>query len=180
MIEPEEPSDVKEIEGPLDATDDGRIADLEAQVADLERQLAETRDGMLRAIADLQNYRRRSVQDMQHAKEAVAAGLAGKLLPVLDNFERTLEAAEAGTNIESLIEGVRLVDKQLRAALEEYNVRPILAVGLPFDPHIHEAVATEDSEHDEGTVIGEIERGYAIGKKVLRPTKARVSKGKKS
>jgi len=176
-IDQEAPADMAEEANPEVLA--AQVAALEAQVADLERQLAEARDGMLRAVADLQNYRRRSIHDMQHSREAVAGGLAGKLLPVLDNFERTLDAAEAGTNVESLIEGVRLVDKQLRAALEEYNIRPILAVGLPFDPHVHEAVASEDSEHEEGTVIGEVEKGYAMGKKVLRPTKARVSKGKK-
>lgn len=155
------------------------VADLEREIESLKRQVAEEHDALLRAMADLQNYKRRSAQDVLQAREAGAAGLAQRLLPVLDNFERTVEAAEKGTNVEALVAGIKIVDKQLRGALEEYHVRPIPAVGMPFDPEIHEAVASEPSEHEEGTVIGEVEKGYAMGKKVLRPTKARVSKGKK-
>ncbi|HET6644988.1 MAG TPA: nucleotide exchange factor GrpE [Fimbriimonadales bacterium] len=155
------------------------VADLEGEIESLKRQVAAEHDALLRAMADLQNYKRRSAQDVLQARETGAAGLAERLLPVLDNFERTVEAAEKGTNVETLVAGIKIVDKQLRAALEEYHVRAIPAVGMPFDPEIHEAVASEPSEHEEGTVIGEVEKGYAMGKKVLRPTKARVSKGKK-
>lgn len=158
---------------------ESRVKDLEARVAELERQAAEARDAMLRAIADLQNFRRRAIQDAQQARESAAAALAGKLLPVLDNFERTLAAADTGADVESLLDGIRLVDRQLRAALEEHHVKPIPAVGLPFDPNLHEAVVSAESEHEPGTVIEELERGYAIGKRVIRPTKAKVSKGPK-
>jgi molecular chaperone GrpE len=151
--------------------------DVQQRVQELEAKLAEANDGMLRAIADLQNYRRRAIQEGAQAREAATADLVRKLLPILDNFERTLEAAENGASREAVLEGVRLVDRQFRSVLEEWKVKAIPAVGQPFDPHLHEAVVSAESEHEEGTVIEELERGYSMGHRVLRPTKARVSKG---
>lgn len=150
---------------------------LNSRIQELETQLAEARDGMLRAIADLQNYRRRAAQEIHHARELGAAALAEKLLPALDNFERTLAAAESGASAEAVLDGIRLVDKQIHSALEHSHVRPIHAVGKHFDPHLHEAVVSEQHDSEEGTIIEELERGYTLGKRVLRPTKARVSKG---
>lgn len=154
------------------------LAQLRDKVAKLEAKLAEARDEMLRAVADLQNVRRRTELDARQARETAAAEIAAKLLPVLDNFERTMAAAEAGASLEAVLEGVALIDRQMREVLEHHNVRPILALGQSFDPTLHEAVLDEHSEHEEGTVIGEIEKGYLIGDKVLRPAKVKVSKGK--
>lgn len=173
-----EPAGEVQVEEAPPALRTQREAELEKTVAELEAQIAEARNGMLRAIADLQNFRRRAIQDAQHARESAAAALAEKLLPVLDNLERTLNAADGGASLDAVLDGVRLVERQLKSALADFHVKPIQAVGLPFDPHLHEAVVSEESDHDEGTVIGEIERGYKMGKKVLRPTKARVSKGR--
>lgn len=158
---------------------DPRIEALTKRIADLEAQLAASRDSLLRALADLQNLRRRTAQEVLSARETAAGEILKRLLPILDNFERTLAAAQAGASLESVLEGVRLIDRQLRDALEQHDVRPIPALGLPFDPGLHEAVAAEESAHEEGTVIGELEKGYVIGGKVLRPTRVKVSKGKK-
>lgn len=154
------------------------LVELREKVAHLEAKLAEARDGMLRAIADLQNVRRRTEQDARQARETAAAEIVTKLLPALDNFERTMAAAQAGASLEAVLNGVALIDRQIRDALEQHNVRPILALGESFDPTLHEAVLDEHSEHKEGTVVGELEKGYLIGDKVLRPTKVKVSKGK--
>lgn len=153
--------------------------ELRERIHELERQLHEARDGMLRAIADLQNYRKRAMQEANLARQSATVAIAEKILPALDNFERTLSAAEAGASKEAVIEGIKLVEKQLRVVLDQHDVRPIDAVGKPFDPNFHEAVVSEESEHPEGTVTHELERGYAIGSRVIRPTKAKVSKGRK-
>jgi len=150
---------------------------LESRIAELENQLADAEDEKLRAVADFQNYRRRSLQEAAHNRETATAGLAEKLLPLLDNFARAVAAAESGADPEALIEGVRLMDRQLRAALEAAHVTQIEALGEHFDPHLHDAVLIEHSTEPEGTVIEVIEPGYKMGKRVLRPAKARVSKG---
>jgi molecular chaperone GrpE len=180
------PTDAEDVQFPQEqpetlndetSASDAEIAALRDRVAHLEAKLAEARDGMLRAVADLQNVRRRSAQESLQARETAAAEVAAKLLPVLDNFERTLAAAEAGASLESVLNGVALVDRQIREALEQHHVRPIAALGHPFDPNLHEAVIDEYSPHPAGTVIGELEKGYLIGERVLRPAKVKVSKG---
>ncbi|MDQ2987150.1 MAG: nucleotide exchange factor GrpE [Armatimonadota bacterium] len=150
---------------------------LEAQIADLEGQLIEAEAATLRAVADFQNYRRRSLQEAVHNRETATAALAMRLLPLLDNFERTLAASQTGADVDALVEGVRLMDRQLRAALEEFHVEPIEALGEHFDPHLHDAVLSEPSDQPEGTVMEVLEPGYRMGKRVLRPAKTRVSKG---
>lgn len=150
---------------------------LEAQIVDLEGQLTDAEAATLRAVADFQNYRRRSMQEAVHNRETATAALAIRLLPLLDNFERTLSASQTGADADALVEGVRLMDRQLRAALEEFHVEPIEAMGEHFDPHLHEAVLSEPSDRPEGTILEVLEPGYRMGKRVLRPAKTRVSKG---
>lgn len=147
------------------------------RIAELETELGAIKDQLLRALADAQNARRRHIQEVATIRQTAAEALAAKLLPVLDGLEKAILAAESGASLSSLLEGVRLTDKMLREALAEFNVRPILAVGETFDPTLHEAVAVVESGETEGTIVEEVERGYTIGQKVLRPTKAKVSKG---
>jgi len=162
---------------PEEAESEQKVDPLEARIAELENQLADAEDEKLRAVADFQNYRRRSLQEAVQNRETATAALAERLLPILDNFTRTIAAAESGADAQVLVDGVRLMDRQLRAALEDVHVQPIEALGVHFDPHFHEAVLTENSEEPEGTVLEVIEPGYKMGKRVLRPAKTRVSKG---
>jgi len=98
-------------------------------------------------------------------------------LPALDNLERTLQAYESGASLETIVEGVRIVERQIRDALEEHGIKPILAKGMPFDPRYHEAVASVEGNHEPGIVVEEIEKGYMIGERLLRPSRVKVSKG---
>ncbi|MEO7454353.1 MAG: nucleotide exchange factor GrpE [Fimbriimonadales bacterium] len=150
---------------------------LDERFTELEQELAEARDAQLRAIADFQNYRRRSLDEAIKTRELATANLVEKLLPLLDNFERSLAAAESGASPEAVLEGVRLMQRQLGSALQGVNVKPIDAVGQQFDPHYHEAILSEPSDQPEGTVLEVIEAGYTMGSRVLRPAKTRVSKG---
>ncbi len=131
---------------------------------------------MTRAHADAQNANRRLLREAQNLREQAAEDIVKRLLPVLDNFERTIEAAESGASLEAVLEGVKLIDKQIRMILDSYRVKPIQALGARFDPEFHEVVFHEPSEHEDETVIEEIEKGYTIGEKVLRPSKVKVSK----
>lgn len=114
---------------------------------------------------------------MDEDRKFAAKPLVERLLPVLDSFERSLDAAEKGASFESLLEGVRVVDKQLRQALETVQVKRIESVGKPYDPEVHEALLShETDEHPEDTVTDEIESGYTMHGRVVRPAKVRVSK----
>ena len=150
---------------------------LEERLTELEGELEDARDAALRAMADFQNYKRRSLEEAVRTRELATANLVEKLLPLLDNFERSLAAAEGGASPEAVLDGIRLMDRQLRTALQDVNVKPIEAKGKPFDPNLHDAVVGEHSDAPEGTVLDVLESGYTMGHRVLRPAKTRVSKG---
>ncbi len=162
-----------EQEGAPDGANLGQADELQ-KVSDERDQL---RDQLLRTMADFQNYRKRQ-EDQRKALESFATErLVTSLLPVLDNFERALASYEGGGSAEALVEGLKAVDRQLRQVLESQKVVRIPAVGQQFDPEVHEALVTEASdEHEENTVIGELEAGYMMGEKVIRPARVRVSK----
>ena len=163
------------------------IDDLEAlneEVQILKAERDEAKDQVLRTLADLQNfqrdfqnYRKRSQQEMALFRQMATEQFVTEMLPVLDNFERTISHLDAGATVESLVGGIKAVERQLRSALESQSVRRIVSVGEPFDPVLHEALGTEPSEeHPDDTVVIEIEPGYKMGEKVIRPARVKVAK----
>ncbi|MBS1723056.1 MAG: nucleotide exchange factor GrpE [Armatimonadetes bacterium] len=149
----------------------------DAQIAELTNERDALKDQLLRAMAEAQNVQRRLRQQMDESRRFASQPLVEKLLPVLDSFERSVAAAEKGSSVEALLEGVRAVERQLRAALETVEVKRIESVGKPYDPEYHEAlVALETDEHAEDTVLDEIEAGYTMHGRVVRPAKVRVAK----
>ena len=162
--------------------------DLEAlyqEIQQLTTERDEAKDQVLRTLADLQNYqrdfqnfRKRNQQEMATFRVMATEQFVTELLPVLDNFERTIAHVEAGATVESLVGGIKAVEKQLRTVLESQSVRRIQSVGEPFDPELHEALGTQSgTEHPEDTVVLEIEPGYKMGEKVIRPARVKVAKG---
>ena len=134
-------------------------------------------DSYMRTLAEFKNFRNRTEVEKSNMRESAHEGLVVRILPILDNFERTLKSIESGASIESIKEGVRAVERHFKNVLTEFHVVRLESQGQPFDPDIHEALAThETDEHPENTVIDEIEPGYVMGKKVIRPAKVRVSK----
>ncbi len=128
-------------------------------------------------MADFQNFRKRVQNESSQVRQLAAQGVVSDLLPVLDNFERTISHLSAGSSIESVIEGVRAVERQLRSILELHNVRRMQSVGEPFDPELHEAIGTvETDEQEHETVVEEVEPGYRMGDKVIRPARVRIAK----
>lgn len=143
----------------------------------MERELEEQRNLYLRTLADFQNYRRRQQDEMERGRLRLLEALMEELLPILDNFERALQAAEATRELEPLLEGVRLTERQIKALLARYDIHPIEAVGQPFDPNLHEAIQRiETDEYEDGIIIDEVERGYRIGERVLRPSRVIVAR----
>ncbi len=150
--------------------------DLRPIVEKLASELAQKQEELLRTMADFQNFRKRTQTEAAQLRKFAAQSLVESLLPILDNFERTLRAAESGATMESLVGGVGAVERQLKSILEAQGLERIVSVGQPFDAEIHEAlavVATEDHEPD--TVMDEIEAGYRMGDRIIRPAKVRVA-----
>lgn len=158
---------------PLDSEPQNPIEDLQ-RLADERDQL---RDQLLRTMAEFQNYRRRQEEQRGELERFATERFVKQLLPVLDNFERALGAFEERGDQEAMREGLRAVDRQLRQVLEGQNVSRIPSVGEEFNPDVHEALAIAQSdEHEDNTVIDEIEAGYKMGERVIRPARVRVSK----
>ncbi|MDQ6855571.1 MAG: nucleotide exchange factor GrpE [Candidatus Dormibacteraeota bacterium] len=136
---------------------------------------AEPDERYLRLAADFENFRRRKNQELADRSRYASEDAARALLPVLDNLRRAVaHAAEVGTE-EFFVSGLELVVREFEAALEKLGVVPIDAEGQPFDPSLHEAIGSVDGgEVDVDTVADEVQRGYRLHDRVLRPSLVRV------
>jgi molecular chaperone GrpE len=137
-------------------------------------------DKYLRAVADLDNYRKRVAREKEELARFTSERIVAALLPALDNLERAIDAAQThGAENSSLLEGLTQVYNQFRRTLVEFGLLEIIAgVGQPFDPNLHEAVSQVDSAaHEEGHVIEQLQRGYKLADRLLRPARVVVSKG---
>lgn len=130
----------------------------------------------LRSEAELQNYRKRVQKEADELRLYQALPLARDLIPALDNLYRALSAAETSKNVDELVQGVRLVAKQIETALSRHHVVPIEAVGKPFDPNLHQAIQQiPTGDHPPLTVIQEAERGFTLKDRVVRPASVIVA-----
>ncbi len=153
-----------------------QIAALQAELEAARREAGELRAAWQRSAADFQNYRRRSEQEREATLGLASESLIRKLLAVVDDFDRALEAMPADLAQTAWVEGLWLVERKLRALLESEGVTPIESVGKLFDPREHEAVVhQETTDAPDGTVIAELQRGYRLRDRVLRPALVAVA-----
>jgi len=138
------------------------------------KELEELKDRYLRVCAEYDNYRKRTTREIKEIRETATEHLIKDLLPVLDNFERALQHIPDPED--AFASGIRMVFSQLKDTLMARGLLPIETIGQPFDPNVHEALAQIESEQSEGTVVQEYQKGYLLGKRVLRPAKVVVSK----
>jgi molecular chaperone GrpE len=146
----------------------------------LKAEAAENWDKYLRAAAELDNYRKRVAREKEELARYTSERVVAALLPVLDNLERALVAAEQHTaDNEALLDGLKQIQSQFRRTLEEFGLKEVIVhEGHPFDPNLHEAVGhIESAEHAEGHVIEQLQRGYKLADRLLRPARVVVSKG---
>lgn len=153
----------------------------EAEASDLDvlrRERDEVQDRLLRLQAEFDNYRKRVERERRELGEHFASELLTDFLPVLDDVERALTAAQASEEpaITSHRQGLELIQKQFLDLLKRRQVAPIEALGSDFDPNVHQAVGQEVSDaHREGEVIEDLRRGYRLGERLLRPSMVRVA-----
>jgi molecular chaperone GrpE len=161
----------------IEAEENG-LADDAGEIEQLRAEAARHFDNYQRAVADLANYRRRKEQEVLRVGDQTRRALLKQFLPVVDDFERAVRAANGDESAGNVVEGFRLIERKLWAVLEQEGVRPMEAVGEPFDPRLHEAVQVEEGASNPDTVVAEFARGYLIGDEVLRPAMVMVGSGR--
>lgn len=143
--------------------------------AELENELAQVKDQALRALAEAENTRRRLEREMEEAKKYAVSGFARELLAVADNLKRAISAVtpeqrEQNAELKNMLIGIEATERQLMAAFEKYQVKPVDSMGKVFDPNFHQVMfEIESAEHPAGTILQELQSGYAIEGRLLRP-----------
>ena len=163
-----DPNDVPTPDDPFETEGD--------DLASLRRQIEEKQDRLLRALADAENARRRAQRDREEYVKYANEGLVRDLVPVLDNLERALGAANAAGQAGSVVEGVELIQRELLRVLEKAGATRYSALGQRFDPTRHEAVASRVTVNEPpDTVVAESAPGYLLNGRVLRPALVTVA-----
>ncbi|MEK7244964.1 MAG: nucleotide exchange factor GrpE [Pseudomonadota bacterium] len=180
--DPTPPSEASPVEG-SGGEDSALPAARSPRETELEVDLAAVKNMALRALAEAENTRRRVEAEKIEAIRYAAADFAREIVPVADNLRRALasigtEARAKDPALETLAVGVEMTERALLAAFERFGIRRVEALGKRFDPHLHEAMfEIEDKEKTSGTVVQELEAGYVMHNRSLRPTKVAIAKG---
>lgn len=166
-----DPGDADEAAEKVEASAEEVVRDLEARIEAKEKELKETYDRLLRVTAEYENYKKRMTREMDDFRKYANQALLKEMLSVVDHIELALQAATGAGSDNSLGEGLDLTLRELLRILEKFNVRPIAAVGKPFNPEFHEAILRENSDEiAETTVVREMQKGYMINQRLLRPS----------
>jgi molecular chaperone GrpE len=162
-------------EGPAEEVD--KLTALRQELEEQKAKAAEYLDGWQRARAEFANYKKRIEKEQEDMVRSANGALITKLLPVMDDFERAFQTLPLEMMGMTWLEGIALVQRKLQVLLQQEGVTVIETEDQMFDPTLHQAVTHEESEeHEEGQIIGEVQKGYKMGDKVLRPSLVRVAK----
>ncbi|AHE50329.1 nucleotide exchange factor GrpE [Aeromonas media] len=173
-VQPVEPTDVdSEV-----TAEQARIAELEAQLEAAQQASLEERERAVRAVAEMENLRRRAAQDVEKAHKFALEKFAAELLPVLDNLERAIELADKESEaLKPMIEGVELTLKSMQSSVAKFGLVALDPQNQPFDPNAHQAMSMiENAELAPNTVIAVMQKGYELNGRVIRPAMVMVSK----
>lgn len=146
------------------------------ELARLKTEVEETQQRFVRAQADFDNFRRRTQKEKEELAKYASMKLVTELVPVIDNFERAMATVPEGTESESFSKGIQMIFRQLETVLNNEGLTAMDTVGQPFNPEFHQAIMqVESDEYEEGTVVEEVQKGYMLKDKVLRPAMVKVS-----
>jgi molecular chaperone GrpE len=148
------------------------LKDVQSKLEATEKEYKETYDRLLRVTADFENYKKRMAREMEDFRKYANQSLLKEMLSVIDHIELAIQAASAPSAGDTrMVEGLNLTLKEFLRILEKFNVRPIEAVGQPFNPQMHEAIMQETCDRlPENTVVREMQKGYTISDRLLRPS----------
>jgi len=173
--EPEEEQNNQINETPTGGVEEKDVETLKETLAEVKAKAEANLAGWQRAQADFMNYKKRSEQEKQDLSKFANSVLILNLLPVLDDFERAFSSIPPKMGKLSWLDGIKLIERKLWAVLQAQGVSPIKALGEPFNPQFHEAVRQDKGQ--EGVVIEEVQKGYMIEDRVIRPTMVVVGNG---
>ena len=151
------------------------IESLKEQMIEKEKLIEEQKNKYLRALADLDNYKKRVNLEKDELVRYSNELLVKELLPALDGFIKALDFAKRSSN-EDLVKGIALIKKQIEDAISKFGVKEIEAAGKPYDPNLHEAILMKESEKAPGIILEEMQKGYTLHGRVIRPSMVIVSK----
>jgi molecular chaperone GrpE len=179
-ISEEEKSNKEGPENGAVAKDTDPVKALEEKLKNSEIEAKLNYDRFLRVSADFENYKKRSSREMSEFRKYANESLIGEMLTVVDNIERAISTSSADDKVNTcILEGVSLTLKEILRVFDNFGVKPIESLKKTFDPNFHQAVMQEESdEHPENTVIAELQKGYMIHERLLRPSMVIVSKPK--
>lgn len=160
---------------PEQAAEDKAAEELEKALAEQKAKTEEYLNALQRSQADFANYRRRTDQEKQDLGKYANATLFCDILPVLDDLELALAHVPEEYADMDWVEGVRLVERKFKSILEKQGVKPVCALGMEFDPNLHDAIRQEKGP--EGAVVAELMKGYTLGERLLRPSRVIVGNG---
>ena len=153
-----------------DAEPSADTTDLEQQLAQALEEKQRLYEQYVRTLADMDNLRKRTVREKEETAKFANEGILRDILPVIDNLERAVEHSEKSDDSDGLLEGVRMTLTQFNQALSRFGVVTIDAVGEPFDPAFHQAMGQlESADHPVNTVMVELQKGYQLNERLLRP-----------
>jgi molecular chaperone GrpE len=153
------------------------IESLKEQMIEKEKQIEEQKNKYLRALADLDNYKKRVNLERDELIRYSNELLVKELLPAIDGFAKALDFAKKGSS-EDLMKGIALIKKQIEDAISKFGVKEIEAAGKPYDPSLHEAILMKGSEKAPGIILEEFQKGYTMHERLIRPSMVIVSKKK--
>lgn len=152
------------------------VEELKARIEALNAQTEEYMQRLARSQADFDNFRKRTIREKEELGKYASSKLIAELIPVIDNFGRALDTRPEGEASESFVKGVEMIYRQFDSVLQAEGLTTMEAVGQPFNPEFHQAVMqVESDEHEEGIVVEELQKGYMLKDKVLRPAMVKVS-----
>ncbi|MGC1404454.1 MAG: nucleotide exchange factor GrpE [Thermodesulfobacteriota bacterium] len=151
--------------------------DLESKLQEKEKEAKDNYDRFLRLSAEMENFKKRAEKEKSETHKFSNENILKELIPVLDNLERAVEHGQETENAKALLLGVEMTQKALWSVLEKYGVTRVEALGEEFDPNLHEAVMVqEDAERPPGVVISQLQKGYRLHNRLIRPAMVVVSK----
>ena len=156
------------------------LKEMEDKVESIKQEAKENHDRLLRVSAEFENYQKRAAREMNDFRKFANESFVKAMLPVVDNLDRAIESSSNDKHADSsMLEGVNMTLKEILKVFEQFGVKPFGSVGKTFDPSLHQAVMQEETEtHPENSVVKELQKGYMMHDRLLRPAMVVVSKTK--
>lgn len=171
---------LEELQQEEESEDGSGVAELSELLRERDKEIGELKEQVRRVAADFENFRRRQEEEQKRRLQHLREDLFRQLLGIFDSFERTQAAAQTKPNLESLMQGMEMVTKDYRKLLLTHGIEPIQTEGALFNPNLHEAMMAEERDDvPDQAIVAELQRGYRMGDRVLRPSLVKVANNPK-